>query len=164
MPWCSLSFTNLLTRGEKPTVWLQMIVSGFLLTHSEHRTDSLPYWNNKGQECANKGNHVQQIQYPDRKLSNSCLCGIFLPAFSLCLWTYVFTYLWSHKEVCLCGFCTQWILLCRLVCWDNKDKICPFFSWSQTWEQKFFSIGRVGFLRRAAVSVCLSAALAKIPG
>lgn len=38
MPWCILSFTDLLTSREKPTVWLQMILSGLLLTHSEHRT------------------------------------------------------------------------------------------------------------------------------
>lgn len=163
MPWCSLSFASLLTRREKSTMWSQMIPSGFLLTQSEHLTHCCT--------AITKDKNVRMKEAMCSRYSiqtRSSLVPVYM-GFSylhfLCACEHTYSLICDHIRKCgLCGFCTWWILLCRLQCLDNKDKIMPFFPWSQTWEPKLFSIGRVGFLRTSAVSVCLSAALAEILG
>lgn len=150
-----------LTSREKPTVWSQMILSDFHLTQSEHRT-----------HCCTEITKDKNVQIKETMCSRysiqtrSSLIPVYVE-FSylhfLCACEHKYSLICGHIRKCsLCGFCTQWILLRRLECWEQRQKI-PFFPGHKP-KNQLFSIGEVGFLKTAAVPVCLSAAIAKIPG
>lgn len=139
MPWCSVSFTDLLTSREKPTVWLQMILSGYLLTRSEQRTHYCT------EITKDKNVQIQETMCSrysiQTRLSLIPVCVGFSYLHFLCACKHIYSLICDHIwKGSLCGFFTQWILLFSLECWDNKDKIRPFFPGLKPENQSYFPL------------------------